>query len=54
VYNDNPWDPKKLLLLTGGRFSEVIFVLKVFYGTSINDGHYGQVVDIRGWLLAQV
>ncbi len=34
VYNDHPRDPKYWPLLTGGRCSEVIYVIKGLIGTT--------------------
>ncbi len=48
VYNDHPSDPKKWPLLTGGRCSKVIYVLK------FQNWDLKMVVTIRRWSLAQV
>ena len=51
-YNDHHWDLKIVAILTGGRYSEVIYDIKLKMGTQTG-GRYGQVVTIRKWSLAR-
>jgi len=60
VYNDHPWDPKKVTIIPG-----VVIVLRLgkntvcakfigLVGQGIQAGHCRQVVIVQWWQLAQV